>query len=173
MASRLLLLLLLVAACARTTTSTCVVDSVKGHGTTAEMDFWDGLAAQRTVSNDDALYALLLQYGGVDKAGDFDARVKAARDRGWIGAQDGLVRNETARVGWIAKAVCIENGIKGGVTMRVFGPSERYAVQELNFREWLPGMSRRQAVSGAVLIALFSKAEDETARATPEPREDF
>ena len=67
---------------------------------------------------------------------------------------------ETARVGWIAKAVCIETGIKGGVTMRTFGASERYAVHELNYRRWLANMTAQQSMSGMQLIALLGEAED-------------
>jgi hypothetical protein len=173
---QLLLLVLLVApaaACARGTLASSVVDAHGGGGDTAEMDFWDGLAAQRAVSNDDALHALLLSFGGAAESTDFAARQKAARARGWIGAGKDLTRNETARVGMIAKAVCIEAKIRGGLTMHVFGPSERYAVQELNYLKWLPAMSTNQAISGAQLIALLSQVEDHLAQAGPEPREKF
>jgi len=135
-----------------------VAEQHKGTDEFAEMNFWDGLAEVRAVSNNDALHALLISFG--QSQGTFGARLAAARKRGWIAKDRELPANTTAEVGWIAKAVCIEAKIKGGLTMRVFGPKERYAVRELNHLGWLPNMSRTQAISGLKLIGLLSEAED-------------
>jgi hypothetical protein len=89
-----------------------------------------------------------------------DSALATARSRGWISATEELAPLESARVGWIAKAVCIETGIKGGVTMRLFGARERYAVRELNYRSWLNNRSPAQAITGMELLALLSEAED-------------
>jgi len=173
MASRLALLLLFLAACARTTLQASVVDEHGGTDEFAEMDFWDGLAEADLVSNHDALHALLLYYGDAGASSDFPSRLAAARERGWVDPERPLPENETARVGWIARAVCLEAGIEGGLTMRVFGPSERYSLRELNYLGWLPNMSRHQAVSGPQLIALLSRAEDYVAGSPKVPREDL
>ena len=164
-----LLLVLLVAACSRTTLTSSVVDRYGGTGETEEMDFWDALSVQRAVSNNDAFHALLLTFGGATDS--YASRAKAAQGRDWIKAVP--PGNETARVGMIAKAIVIEAKIKGGATLSVFGPSERYATKELNYREWLHDMSPQQAISGAQLIALLSSVEDHMERAGPEPEEDF
>jgi hypothetical protein len=126
------------------------------------MDFWDGLAVQRAVSNRDAIHALLISFGGrAQGAGsDWMTELKEARQRGWVEADAELVPNETARVGMVARAVCMEAKIKGGATMRAFGPVERYAVKELNYMGWLPDMTSGQSLSGAQMIAVLSKAED-------------
>ena len=154
MASRALVLILLVG-CARTTVTKTAVSEHAG----AEMEFWDAIADTRAVSNHDALHALLVTFEV--KAGDsYKSRLDAARKRNWIDAAEELPEKETARVGWIASAVCIETGIKGGATMRVFGARERYAVRELNYREWLANMTPSQAMSGMQLIALLGEAED-------------
>lgn len=147
-----------------------VADAHGGKGEFAELDFWDGLAAARAVSNHDALHALQLSFGVPAGAG-FAARLAEAKRRGWV--EDDLAANETARVGWIARTVCMEAGIKGGLTMRVFGPAGRYAVRELNHREWLPNMSPDQAVSGMQLISLLSAVEDERKGGPDLPREDL
>ena len=147
-------MLLLCAACARTTLSGSVSDT---HGSAeAEMDFWDGLEGVRAISNKDAMHALFLTFGG--KAGDFAGRIEEARQRRWLD-DDALPPNETAQVGWIATAVCIETPIKGGLTMRL-GGRDRWAVNELNYLEWLNDMSANQAISGLQLIALLSTVED-------------
>jgi len=121
MGSRLLLLLVLLAGCARTTLKETVVGATRGD----EMAFWDAIAKQRAVSNHDALYALQVTFEAQPAKPAYPERVATARKRGWIGASQELPERETARAGWIAKVVCIETGIKGGATMRVFGPSER------------------------------------------------
>ncbi len=171
MASRIVLLCVL-AACTRTTLKRSAVDEFGGGDDFAKMDFWDEISTHRAVTNDDALHALALQYS-LPPAADHDGRVGMARTRGWVAADAELSGPETARAGWIALAVCRESGVKGGLTMRVFGPSERYALNELNYRGWLPGMSAEQALSGLQLIALLSKAEDAASRRPDEPREDF
>ena len=152
----------------RTTLKSSVADKHGGEGEFAEMDFWDGLAAAPMVTNRDALHALVLSFGG-DAAG-FDAALASARKRGWV--DEALPANESARIGWIARAVCMEAGLEGNLTMRLIGPHERYAVNHLNARDWLPNMSMHQAVSGAVLISLLSRAEDHETGATDDFEED-
>lgn len=155
MASRWLCALLVLAGCARTTLEKTAVGETRGD----EMAFWDQVAKTRAISNHDALHALLLSFE-IKTLPDYTARESTARNRGWIGKNEELPEKETARVGWIAKAVCIETGIKGGVTMRTFGPRERYAVEELNYRRWLANMTAQQSMSGMQLLALLSEAED-------------
>jgi hypothetical protein len=174
MVSRLALLLPLVlaAACTRTMLKASLVNE---HGTRdefVEMDFWDGLAEQRMVTNHDALHALILSFTKSNPT-TYEQRLELAHRRGWIKAEAIPPANESARIGWIAKAVCIEADIKGGLTMRMLGARERYAVNELNFRGWLPNMSRNQAVSGLQLVALLSSAEDYVERNPTQPKEDW
>jgi hypothetical protein len=126
------------------------------------MDFWDGLAAQPALSNRDAVHALLLSFGGQAKGANSDwaTELKAAQQRGWIAGDADPKAEETARVGMVARAICLETKIKGGATMQLFGPSERYAVKELNYMRWLPDMSPGQSISGGQILAVLSKAED-------------
>lgn len=174
MASRLaplLFLFLLAVACQRTMLKSSLVDA-GGNDEFAEMDFWDGLAEARVVSNHDALHAMLLSFGG-DKADDYAGRLAAAKKRKWIAEDDTPPANETARIGWVARAACIEAGIKGGLTMHLIGPDERYAVHELNYMGWLPKMSVNQAISGMQLIALLGAIEDAEQGGPDKPREDL
>ncbi len=153
---------LLLACCARTTLKGSVVDQHTSREETTELDFWDGLAEQRAVSNSDALHALILSFTQ-DDSPDHAARVLLATKRGWIRSGTEIPARETARVGWVARAVCLETGIEGGLTMRLIGPRQRYAVKELNHMRWLPEMSQNQAVSGLQLISVLSEAEDHLA----------
>ena len=136
-----------------------MADRHTGGDEFAEMDFWDGMVEVRAVSNNDALHALLL--GLADKsAPDYPGRLQEARKRGWVEKGDPMPANETARVGMVARAVCKEADIRGGLTMRLFGTGERYAVKELNDRGWLPEMSPNQVISGLQLVSLLSETED-------------
>lgn len=177
MASRALPLCcaLLVAACARTTLQSSVADVHGGTKPTEEMDFWDGLAVQPAVSNRDAIHALMLSFVRRARAEqvDWQIELKDAERRGWISAGDAVKANETARVGMVARVVCMEANIRGGATMRVLGPVERYAVKELNFQGWLRDMTPGQSISGAELIAVLSKAEDQRKGAGTGPKEDM
>ena len=170
MASRALLLLglALASGCGRTTLSASVVD---GHGeadATSELDSWDGLSEQGAVSNHDALHALLLQFAG-KSPGALAERLTEARRRGWLDPDEAQEPNRTARAGWIAKVVCIETDLRGGLTMRLLGASERYGVKELAHRGWLPEMAPHEVLSGLQLIALLSAAEDHLAGVPDRP----
>lgn len=177
MASRAILCCaLLAAACGRTTLQSSVADKHGGPKPTEEMDFWDGLATTPAVSNRDAIHALWLSFGqrAQGERMDWETELKGAEQRGWIRADVPLKPNETARVGMIARVVCKEADIRGGATMRVFGPVERYAVKELNHMAWLPEMTASQSISGAQLIAVLSKAEDRRrGRESGGPKEDM
>ncbi len=176
MASRIVpLLFLLALACQRTTLQGSLSDTLSDtllDDEFAEMEFWDGLTEARAVGNHDALHALLISFGG-DKSSDYAGRLAEAKKRKWLSEGDNPPANETARVGWVARAACIEAGIQGGLTMRVLGPLERYAVRELNYKGWLPNMSPNQAISGMQLIALLSAIEDEQEDGPDKPREDL
>jgi len=50
--------------------------------------------------------------------------------------------------------------IKGGLTMRVLGPTPRYAVRELQGQGLLPPSSPQQFLSGAELLGIIGRAED-------------
>lgn len=176
MASRVALCALLAAACTRTTLQSTVVDKHGGTTPTEEMDFWDGLAVEPAISNRDAVHALLLSFGAQAKgaSSDWTTEMKAAQQRGWIAEGADMKPEETARVGMIARVICMEAKIRGGATMRLFGPSERYAVKELNYMGWLPDMSPGQSLSGAQMLAVLSRAEDRV-KGTEKtgPREDM
>ncbi|MGQ0614950.1 MAG: hypothetical protein ACT4PV_14540 [Planctomycetaceae bacterium] len=169
----LLLAAALFPACARTTLKGSAADAAADPRPATELDFWDAVAEQKAVSNHDALRALLLLAEKGAAARDFQGCLAIARERGWIGADASLVANETAEAGWIARAVCLELGIKGGLTMRLAGAHPRYALKELIHMGMMPPKTRRQSISGLELIALMSRAEDYQKGAGTAPRGDI
>jgi hypothetical protein len=165
------LILLLLASCARTTMQSSVADEHGGVDEFAELDFWDGLAEVRTVTNRDAVHALLLSTGHARPEGDYAAEVGVARERGWVPEDWDRPANETARVGWIAKAICKEYEIRGGVNMRIFGPRRRFAVNELVWLGLLPQHGTGEALGGLELISLLSNVEDYEGKAPTGPED--
>ncbi|MBI1849392.1 MAG: hypothetical protein HYR85_03505 [Planctomycetes bacterium] len=162
--------------CARTLVQHSSADAHTRLDATSELDFWDELAQAPAVSNRDALHAIALEYKllGTGAEPNFESELRLARERNWVSGSDELVSSETASVGWIARAVCLESGIDGGLTMRLVGPVPRYAVRELAYLGFIPQTSEWQPISGLRLIALLSKAERRAApESTTEPTEGF
>ena len=56
-----------------------------------------------------------------------------------------------------ARLVCQALGIKGGLSMRMFGPSERYCYKEAVFLKLVPAGNQRRLISGAELLAVFDR----------------
>ena len=51
-------------------------------------------------------------------------------------------------------------GIKGGVTMRIFGPSPRYALRECAYLELMAGGAVNRYVTGRELVAIVMRADE-------------
>lgn len=125
-----------------------------------EFEFWDEVATRGLVTNHDALYGLLLATGDdPDSVPDsYAARLQRARELGWVDGD--LEPNASVRVGSVARAVCEVLGLGGGVTMRVVGPTERYATRELVYRQMLPPLTAAQSLTGLEFVDLIGRLED-------------
>jgi hypothetical protein len=126
----------------------------------AQMEFWHNLPERRVASNDEALHALLLFVDGSDPAADYETRVQTLKEKQMLpadfnGAQASPVKRGTIAVG-IARAL----EIRGGLTMRLFGSSARYAVRELQYMNLFPPSSPQQTFSGQELLGIIGRAED-------------
>lgn len=185
-----LALALLPTGCTRTLLESSVADAHGGVDATSELDFWDELAMCSAVSNRDALHAMLLTFDllsdtaaeSEDQEGEaaqpdspagFEAELQIARQRGWFANDDEPMANETAQAGWIARAICLEAGIEGGVNMRLFGPIPRYALRELEWEGLMDTKSQNQALSGLELMATIGRVQDRRTGLVSVPRQDF
>ena len=61
--------------------------------------------------------------------------------------------------GELAYMVCQSLGLKGGVTMRIFGPSKRYCLYEASYQELMVGGADYQYVSGGELVSTIDRAD--------------
>jgi hypothetical protein len=122
-----------------------------------ELDYLDALNSQVVVTNNDALHGLITFADGTDLATDYEGRVRVAREKGWVGSNWSPPASESASVGWMAVAGVKILGIKGGLTMRIFGPTPRYATRELVFNGVLPLRTDNQSLSGAEFIDFLNR----------------
>ncbi len=90
---------------------------------------------------------------------DFAAVQKELESRGIVEA--GWELGEAAPVdrGTLSYMLCKALGIKGGLTMGVFGTSRRYALRECVYLGLIPGGSTGQYLSGRELIDVLGNAE--------------
>jgi hypothetical protein len=131
-----------------------------GNDVDAQMEFWHRLPEQRVASNDDAMHALLLFVDGSDPAADYDARVETLKQRNMLPADFNGTPKQAVKRGTVAVALARALQIKGGLTMRLFGPSPRYAVRELQYMNLFPPSSPQQTFSGQELLGIIGRAED-------------
>jgi hypothetical protein len=126
---------------------------------TQELDFIDALMNQVVVTNGDALHGLISFADGADLATTYEGRVEVAKRKGWIPAGWDRPAEESAQVGWIAVAGCRILDIKGGLTMRLSGPTPRYATKELVFMDIIPLRTENQSLSGKEFVDLLNRLE--------------
>ena len=152
------LLFVVLGGCARTVLDSSVVDEYPGAE--MELDFIEHVSEQRIISTNDALHGLFLLVDGDDSAADYDERLAEAKRRGWLPQDAEPTANESMEVGFAAMAGCAILDEKGGLTMRVFGPSPRYCARELVFLGILPQRTEYQSLSGLEFIDFLGRLED-------------
>jgi hypothetical protein len=126
----------------------------------AQMEFWHTLPQRRIASNDAAFHALLLFVDGSDPATDYPGRVDAMKARGMLPKDFNGPAERAVQRGTVAVAIARMLEIKGGLSMRLFGSSPRYAVRELQYMNLFPQSSPQQTFSGQELLGIIGRAED-------------
>ena len=147
--------LLAPAGCERSRVDTAAVD--RFPRASQELDFLDSLTKQVVVTNGDAMHGLISFADGTDLSSTYEGRVEIAKRRGWIPQGWDRPAAESAQVGWIAVAACRILDIKGGMTMRLLGPTPRYATKELVFMDVLPLRTENQALSGQEFVDFLNR----------------
>jgi hypothetical protein len=121
--------------------------------------FLDRVSSQPTVSQNDAMRGIVLLLDGKDEAESFQhrlARLKGRRilpDTGSFGAQRPLTN------GLLAYMVYQACKPPGGLTLALFGPSERYCLKELQYRSFMPPGVAYGKVTGMEFVAVLNRAE--------------
>ncbi len=121
--------------------------------------FLDRISSQPDVSENDAMRGILLLLDGKDIAGAFENRVKILRkkdiiDAGWdYDAKRPITRGKFA---YMIYQAC---GIPGGVTLQLVGPTQRYCLRELQYREVMAEGAMFSPMTGMEYIAVLGRAD--------------
>jgi hypothetical protein len=126
----------------------------------SQINFWHTLTDAPICSNDAAFHGLLLYFDSTDDCADYAARVQLLKSRGMLAQGFNEPADAAVRRGTIAVALCKALEIKGGVTMRLLGPSDRYAARELQFMGLYPAGSPQQTFTGNEYVGIIGRIED-------------
>src|SRR5687767_689393 len=151
---------LMLLGCASSKVAQPLAPELAGSDEDAQLEFWHALPERKAVSNDEAFHALLLFVDGGDESADYDARVGALKQRGMLPSHFGEGADQAVRRGTVARALAKALNVKGGLTMRLFGPTSRYATRELQYVGVFPPSSPQQTFSGAEFLGIIGRAED-------------
>lgn len=150
----------LLAGCQNAHVATPLTHTVGGNDPGEQLEFWHQLAEQPVTSNDDAFHGLLMFVDGDDPAQDYAGRVAALTSRGMLPKGFNKPAEEAVERGTLAVAIVKALGIKGGLMLRLLGPTPRYAVRELVFMDLYPPSSPHQTFSGNEFLGIIGKIED-------------
>jgi len=153
--------LVALAGCKVASVEQSVVSQVKDpRSPDGQMEFWHKLAEQPLTSNDDAFHGLLLYADGADDSPDYASRVEKLKQRGMLPAGFDAPATEAVQRGTVAMAVLKLIGERGGLMLRLLGPTPRYATRELTYLGLLPTSSPRQTFTGAQFVGVIGRIED-------------
>jgi hypothetical protein len=139
-----------------------------------QMDFWHTLPDRPIVDNDEAFHALLLFFNNDDPAKTYAERVHLLRHV--LPHDFTRPADESITRGTLAVILVHELKIRGGLTMHLIGPTQRYATRELQYMNLYPASSPQQTFSGQDFIGIIGRVEDyqrqQQGIAQPKPHEE-
>jgi len=129
-------------------------------------DYLDALVKKEIVTEADGAFVMSVLLGKDENLLDFFARKQFLLDNKILSRkfENEFREEEPLRRGLLAYMVYQALGIKGGLTLRVFGPSQRYAQLELVYRGIMFSGSSSEYLSGEELIYVSVKAAEYRAK---------
>jgi len=122
-------------------------------------EYLDRISSQTIVSENDAMRGILLLLDGKDSAGSFAERLKTLRERQIVpGRWDCRPRRPLTR-GRMAYMVYQACKAPGGVMLTLIGPTQRYCLRELQYREMIGPGAMYVNVGGMEFQAVLSRAD--------------
>ncbi len=150
--------LLATVGCQRTQRASPLITEYDPNDTTAELDFWHGLADLPLTTNNDAFHGLIIYANDADPNLTYEDRLAWLVEQGHLDAGFDGQADEAVGYGTIARIMASILDIKGGLTMRLIGPHPRYALRELTFLRIIPTRSVQQGVPGIEFLSIISRA---------------
>ena len=131
-------------------------------GVYADNAFFRVLAAKPNASMEDAVKAIYMLKVGESDVGEmtFAEICDIMKQKKLMKASYGKDPNKLVNRGQVAYMLCKVLGIRGGLTMRVFGVSERYGFRECLYLGLMPVGSQWDKVSGSELMGILAQAAE-------------
>jgi len=125
-----------------------------------EVDYFQPLLSKKYVLRGDALRPLLMLMGEEAFKQDQDAQISLLKQKGIIPVKiaAAFLPDQPLDKGLAAYMFCRALDINGGLILRLFGLSERYALQELVFAGIMTQGSVDDILSGSEFVAAFASA---------------
>jgi len=120
--------------------------------------FLDRMSSQDTVTENDAMRGILMLDGG-DKTETFKQRVDSLIDKKILDPKGSYDAARALSRGKLARMICSACGLSGGLILRLTGPSERYCLRELQYRQMMTPGSVSTKVSGMEFASVLTRAE--------------
>jgi hypothetical protein len=127
----------------------------------ADNSFYRITAVKPNATVADAVRAFFILVLGPDPADmSFEKQAQALLDMKII--RKGWTRDPGARLtrGKVAYMICRSTGIRGGVSMHILGPTERYCYRECTYLRLMVGGTPRDYMSGGELLGALAKAAE-------------
>ena len=151
---------LLLAGCHQAHVSQPMSQDLMASDPDGQISFWHALTEAPICSNDAAFHGLLLYFDGKDDSTDYAGRVAELKSRKMLAEGFNQPADVAVQRGTIAVALCRALQIKGGVSMQLLGPMDRYATRELEFMGLYPPGSPQQTFSGNEYVGIIGRIED-------------
>jgi len=135
---------------------------VKGDATvggTDSADYLDRLSSTETVSEAVALEGIL-QVLGQEQKRSFAQAVGYLRQKGIVSARWTCQADRDVTKGRVAYMVYQACGLKGGLTLTLTGPSQRYCLKELQYLGLMSEGQVYNGVTGMEYVAILSRADE-------------
>ena len=152
--------LLLLGGCSTARVADPLTNTLSDNRPETQLEFWHQLTSQPVTSNDEAFHGLILFMEGEDPTADYQGRMELLHSRQMLPRGFDRPADEAVLRGTLAVAIARLLEIKGGLVMRLLGPSPRYATRELQYLNLLPPSSPQQTFSGTEFVGVIGRVED-------------
>jgi hypothetical protein len=122
--------------------------------------FFSEVARQQTVSQNQAAHGvLMLMHDGKDPAADFAQRVNMLLDAGVVDRSWTFDADAPLTRGQLAYMICQACDFPGGVVLTLTGPSQRYCLREMQYRNMMVDGAVYTDVTGFEYVGVMGRAD--------------
>lgn len=121
--------------------------------------YLDRISSQANVSENDALRGILMLLDGDDKAQTFAQRVEILRGRSIVAQRWNCDASRPITRGRLAYMIYQSCNMPGGVILTLAGPTQRYCLRELQWRQMMRTGLGQTPVAGMEFVSVLTRAD--------------